>query len=163
MKASSLCWTEFWRPFLTTKNTKGTKTEFDALSKLVRQIPVHGLGVRFCAGVVYHEVEGGAGMVGEAVGQDGFDALGERAAQFFDFIKADADGGVEVVLGGKLIGEDIGLGEGGVAVRLVGMVTAYVEIERCVGRVIGEGRGAFACAVGCIVELDDAVEWGRQI
>ncbi len=102
-------------------------------------------------------------MVGEALGEEGLDADSERAGQFFNFVGADADGGIEAVFGGKLVGEDIGLGDGDVTGRLVGVVAAYVEVERSIRGIMGERHGPLTRAMGCIIELYDAIERGGQV
>ena len=119
--------------------------------------------MRLGASVIHHQMKCRTGVIGEALGEQGLDAFRERAGQFFDFVGADADGGVEAVLWRKKIGEHIGLGDSGVAGRLVGVVTAHIEVQRCVGRVVGEGCGAFTRTMRRVVELHKAVERGGKV
>lgn len=147
----------------TAATTRGQEGELDWRLEiidrsLIGQMTVHGLRMRLGAGVVHHQMKGGAGVEGEALRKQRLDAIRNRAGQFINLVRADADGRVESVLWRKEIGKHVGLGEGSITVGLVGEIAAHIEIERRVGWVAGERRGALTCAMRRVVELHDAME-----
>src|ERR1017187_387349 len=117
----------------------------------------------FGAGVVHHQMKDGTSVVGEALRKQRLDAVRNRSGQLINLIRADADGWIESMLWWKQVGEHVGLGERVTAGCLVGVVAAHIEIERCVGRVLGERYRPLTCAMSCIIELHDTMERGGEV